>query len=77
MVWHVSANNSDHHQAILQKYRINGYFWYVNDILTVYSSTHAATTEMWEEFNNISPKLEFTLGQEEKNTLKFLDNNYM
>jgi hypothetical protein len=45
------------HQAILQKYWLTGYFWYVDDILTVYSLTHAATKEIWEEFNNISPNL--------------------
>ena len=49
-MWHVLADNFGHHQAILQKYRITGYFWYVDDILTVYSLTHAAITEIWEEF---------------------------
>jgi hypothetical protein len=76
-MWHVLADNFGHHQAILQKYRITGYFWYVDDILTLYSLTHAATKEIWEEFNNISPNLKFTMGQEQKNTLKFLDSNYM
>jgi hypothetical protein len=70
-MWRVSADNFGHHQAILKKYRITGYFWYVDDTKKVYSLTHAVTKKFGKNLIMFPQNLEFTMGQEQ-----ILDNNY-
>ena len=58
---------------ILCKFRILGYFRYVDDILIAYNQSHTDIEEVQSTFNNITPKLKFTLERETENELNFLD----
>ena len=54
---------------ILFKFKILGYFRYVDDILIVYNQSHTDIEEVQSTFNNITPKLKFTLERETENEL--------
>jgi hypothetical protein len=58
----------------LIRYGIRGYFRYTDDILIVYNLLQMLKKKKkLDEFNSISPYLEFTLEQVQNNTLNFLD----
>ena len=57
----------------LRKHSIEGYFRYVDDILLVYNDSKTDIKEVLKEFNNITPKLRFTLEKEKNNKINFLD----
>ena len=46
---------------ILQQHNIIGYFRYVDDILIVYNDKDMNIQNVLEQFNNISPTLNFTI----------------
>jgi hypothetical protein len=58
---------------ILQKHNVIGYFRYVDDILLVYNEEITNINLTLQEFNNIHPKLTFTIEKEENNKINFLD----
>jgi hypothetical protein len=58
---------------ILREFKIEGYFRYVDDILILYKETTTNIEEVLNSFNNINPKLRFSMEQEKDNKLNFLD----
>ena len=58
---------------ILQQHNIICYFRYVDDILIVYNDEDIDIQNVLEQFNNISPTLNFTIEQEVNNSIHFLD----
>ena len=58
---------------LLKKHRIEGYFRYVDDILVVYNDDNTNIYNVIEDFNNLAPKLKFTLEEEQNNQISFLD----
>jgi len=58
---------------LLKKHRIEGYFRYIDDILIVYNDDNTNIYNVLEDFNNLAPKLKFTLEEEQKNQINFLD----
>ena len=58
---------------IVTKPGIEGYFRYVDDILIVYNKSHVDITEILDQFNNLTPHLNFTLELERDSKLNFLD----
>jgi hypothetical protein len=50
-----------------------GYFWYVDDILIIYSQNKSNINSVLTKFNNINPKLSFSLELELNNKIYFLD----
>jgi hypothetical protein len=67
--------NLEHNQiySILTKYKIIGYFRYVDDILIIYDKNKTHIDTMITEFNTIHPTINFTIENEENNKLNFLD----
>jgi hypothetical protein len=67
--------NLEHNQIynFLTKYKIIGYFRYVDDILIIYDINNTHTDTMINEFNTIHPTVNFTVKNEENNKLNFLD----
>jgi len=63
--------NTKIHQ-LLKKHRTEGYFRYVDDILVVYND-NTNIYNVLEDFNNLAPKLKFTLEKEQNNQISFLD----
>ena len=59
--------------VILSKHNIKGYYRYVDDILIVYTDTTTNIHTVLDEFNSITPKLEFTLEEEQNDKINFLD----
>jgi hypothetical protein len=57
----------------LLNYDIEGYFRYVDDILIVYEEEKTNIDTLFECFNNISPKLKFTVEKEIEQKINFLD----
>jgi hypothetical protein len=57
----------------LPNYDIKGYFRYVDDILIVYDEEKTNIDTLLECFNNISPKLKFTIEKETEHKINFLD----
>jgi len=55
------------------KHNIKGYFRYVDDILLVYIDNTTNIHNVLDEFNNPTPKLKFTLEEEQNNRISFLD----
>jgi len=51
---------------ILTNQNIEGYFWYVDDILIIYNESKTDIDCILECFNKLTPKLEFTLENETK-----------
>ena len=58
---------------ILSKHIIKGYYRYVDDILVVYTGNTTNIHTVLDEFNSITPKLEFTLEEEQNGKINFLD----
>jgi len=58
---------------LLKKHRIEGYFRYVDDILIVYNDDNRNIYDILEDFNNLAPKLKFTLEDEQNNQNSFLE----
>jgi len=58
---------------LLKKYRIEGYFRYVDDTLVVHNNDNTNIYNVLEDFNNLTPKLKFTLDEEQNNQINFLD----
>jgi len=69
----VSLNNLVIIHELLKKHRIEGYFRYVDDILVVYNDDNTNIYNVLEDFNNLAPKLKFTLDEEQNNQISFLD----
>jgi hypothetical protein len=58
---------------ILKTHNIKGYFQYVDDILIIYNTIESNIYEVLNEFNQITPKLKFTMEEETDRRLSFLD----
>jgi hypothetical protein len=58
---------------ILSKHNIKGYYRYIDDILIAYTDTTTNIHTVLDEFNSITPKLEFTLEEEQNGKINFLD----
>jgi hypothetical protein len=58
---------------LLERHNIKGYFRYVDDILLVYIDNTTNIHKVLDEFNNLTPKLKFTLEEEQDNQINFLD----
>jgi hypothetical protein len=58
---------------ILSKFHTESYSRYVDDILLIYNKTRTNIQEVLGEFNKIHHNLQFTLEQENDNTIIFLD----
>ena len=57
---------------LLEKHNIKGYFRY-DDILLVYIDNTTNIHKLLDEFNNLTPKLKFTLEEEQNHQISFLD----
>jgi hypothetical protein len=57
---------------ILSKHNIKGYYRYVDDVLIVYTDNTTNTHTVLDEYNSISPKLDFTL-EEQNDKINFLE----
>jgi hypothetical protein len=57
---------------ILQTSKVEGYFRYVDDVLLVYKDSQTNINEVLNQFNSITPGLNFTL-ELEHNRIKFFD----
>jgi hypothetical protein len=60
-------------ENLLINYRVTGYFRYVHDILIVYNEDITNIDSLLHQFNNITPKLKFTIEKETEYKLHFLD----
>jgi hypothetical protein len=58
---------------ILLNSNIIGYFRYVDDLLIVYNENKTDIEDLLHRFNNIAPKLNFTMEKETKGDINFLD----
>jgi hypothetical protein len=58
---------------ILVQHQIVGYFRFVDDILIAYRQSLTNIHEVLTKFNNLTPKLNFTLEEETNNSINFLD----
>ena len=58
---------------VVSKHNIKGYYRYIDDILIVYTDTTTNIHMVLNEFNSITPKLEFTLEEEQNEKINFLD----
>ena len=58
---------------ILKTHKITGYFRYVDDILIIYNNMESNIYEVLNDFNQIAPKLKFTIEEETERKLNFLD----
>jgi hypothetical protein len=58
---------------ILKTHKIKGYFRYVDDILIVYNTNESNIHNVLKEFNQITPKLKFTIEEETQQKINFLD----
>ena len=58
---------------ILKTHKIIGYFKYVDDILVIYNNVESNIHEVLDDFNQIAPKLKFTIEEETERKLNFLD----
>ena len=68
---------------ILLKFNIVGYFRYVDDLLIVYSVNKTDIEDLLNCFNNLTPKLNFTIEKEMRGSINILyiaihreDNNF-
>jgi hypothetical protein len=57
----------------LKKFQITDYYRYVDGILIIYNTRVTNIDNTPSEFNNIHPKIKFTMGKEIKNKINFLD----
>jgi len=58
---------------LLKKNRTEGY---LDDILVVYNDDNTNIYNVLEDFNNLAPKLKFTLEEEQKNQINFFRHHY-
>jgi hypothetical protein len=58
---------------ILQNYKIIGYYRYVDDVLLVYNKQITDFNNTLKQFNDINPKLQFTIEKEKRQCFNFLD----
>jgi len=58
---------------ILKTHNIKGYFRYVDDILVICNTTESNIHDVLNDFNQITPKLKFTIEEEIERKLNFLD----
>jgi hypothetical protein len=58
---------------LLSKHNIKEYFRYVDDIILVHIDKLTNIHVVLDEFNNLTPKLKFTLEEEQNNQINFLD----
>jgi len=58
---------------ILLNCNIVGYFQYVDDLLIIYNETKTDIEDLLYRFNNITPKLNFTIEKETRGSINFLD----
>jgi GTPase SAR1 family protein len=58
---------------IVQNYKILGYYRYVDYILLVYNKQITNINNTLKQFNEINPKLQFTIKKEKDNAVTFLD----
>jgi len=58
---------------LLTRHNIEGYFRYVDDILIVYNESKTNIDNLLDRFNNITPKLKFTIEKEVERKINFLD----
>jgi hypothetical protein len=58
---------------LLLNYNVEGYFRYVDEILIVYNESSTNIDDLLDQFNNLSPKLKFTLEKEIDRRINFLD----
>jgi hypothetical protein len=58
---------------LLITYSVTGYFRYADDILIVYNENVTNIDALLHQFNNITPKLKFTIKKETDRKLHFLD----
>jgi hypothetical protein len=53
--------------------KIEGYFRYVDNILTIYKENYTNINDILDKFKSIMSRLNFTLEQEKENRINFLD----
>jgi hypothetical protein len=58
---------------VLQKSHIVDYHRYVDDILIIYNTHTTNINDILNKFNNIHPKIKFTIEKEENDKINFLD----
>jgi hypothetical protein len=58
---------------VINKYNILYYCRYVDDILILYNEEKSNIVSILDQFNNISPSLDFTCEIETNNSVSFLD----
>jgi hypothetical protein len=58
---------------ILMQHKITGYYKHVDDILLVYHIRQTNIDKVLNQFNKINKGIEFTLEQEQNNSVHFLD----
>jgi hypothetical protein len=58
---------------ILKKFQIVDYYRYVDDILIIYNTRITNIDNTLNEFNNVHPKIKFTMEKEINNKINFLD----
>ena len=58
---------------ILLNFSIMGYFRYVDDLLIIYNERKTGIEDLLCCFNNITPKLNFTIEKETRGSINFLD----
>jgi hypothetical protein len=58
---------------ILTQHQIVGYFHFVDDILIAYRHSLTDIHQVLTKFNNLNPKLTFTIEEETDNSINFLD----
>jgi hypothetical protein len=71
----VYLQNLEHNSIfkIMMEQKIVAYFRYVDDILIVYDKDKTNISHMLDLFNNLHPKLKFTMELEEDMSINFLD----
>jgi hypothetical protein len=58
---------------ILLNFSVIGYYRYVDDLLIIYNESKTDIEDLLHCFNNIAPKLNFTMEKETKGNINFLD----
>ena len=58
---------------ILLNFNVMGYFRYVDDLLVIYNERKTDIEDLLWFFNNIAPKLNFTIEKETRGSINFLD----
>ena len=58
---------------LLTHHNIEGYFRYVDYILIAYNESKTNIDNLLDRFNNVTPKLKFTIEKEVERKINFLD----